>query len=161
MDFLPLPKDVENTERELTREEVEKYVKPGFDATGNPLPDPSISTFVGVIRGGKVVASLCLQVKLHAQPLQIEEGWGSVLPALVKAAEEIIITRCGAQWVYLFCPAGRLSQLAQTMGLQLEPWCVLSKLVAPEIPVKMSIEDGPLVVSREELEQYTAEGGTQ
>ena len=157
MEMLPLPTDTsENEERILTPEEIQSYVAPQYAATGNPLPDPATSQFIGVIRGGKIVAALGLQVKLHAQPLMIDDGHGAVLPALVKAAERIILERCGPQWVYLFTPAGKLTQLAQSLGMQLEPWCVCSKLVAPAIPDKPL--DMPEMIP---LESMAPEGGTQ
>lgn len=146
MDMLPPPAQsvsVTDCERELTAEEIQSFVAPQYAATGNSLPDPANSTFIGVIRGGEVVAALGLQLKLHAQPLMISDGHSAVLPLLVKTAESIILSRIGPQWVYLFCPAGRLSQIAQSMGMQLEPWCVLSKLVAPEMPAKISVEPVP------------------
>jgi len=132
----PISESLTDDIRELTPEEIAKYVKPGYDATGNTLPDPRYSTFVGVIKAGRVVASIGLQIKLHAQPLQIEDGYANVLPLLIRRTEEIILSRSGPQWVYLFTPAGKLTQLASHFGMQLEPWCVLSKLVAPEIPSK-------------------------
>jgi len=156
IDMLPPPitptQPEGDCERELTPEEIQQYVKPGYDATNNPLPDPAISTFVGVIRGGRVVASIGLQLKLHAQPLQIEDGHANVLPALVKAAERIILQRTGPQWVYLFSPAGRLAQIASAMGMQLEPWCVMSKLVTYPEPSRMVVDDvPPLVVDAGDL----------
>ena len=141
--------------RELTPEEIKKYVEPGYLATNNSLPDPRTSTFVGVIREGRVVASLGLQVKLHAQPLQIEDGYASVLPALVRGAEDLILKRTGPQWVYLFAPAGKLAQIASCFGMQLEPWVVMSKLVMPEAPAKQPIELVP------PLEDVQAEGDVQ
>jgi len=157
MDFLPLP----NTEsgdavRELTPEEIESYVRPKYEATGNPLPHPSEYSFIGVIRGGQVVAALGVGVKIHAEPLMIDPGYGSVLPALVSAVEKHILSRCGPQYVYLFAPAGRTAQLAQAMGMQLEPWVVMSKLVMPKTPHKTPVEL-PLPA----LEEMPAEGGTQ
>ena len=147
LDMLPpptLPSSPEgDCERELTPDEIQQYVKPGYDATNNPLPDPAISTFVGVLRGGKVVASIGLQLKLHAQPLQIEEGHANVLPALVSAAERIILQRTGPQWVYLFAPAGRLAQIASAMGMQLEPWVIMSKLVTHPEPSRVVVDDVP------------------
>src|ERR1700685_1880416 len=132
LDMLPPPiPDIQpegDCERELTPNEIQQYVKPGYDATNNPLPNPATSTFMGVFRGGKVVATLGIQLKLHAEPLQIEPGHGAVLPALVASAEKLILQRAGSQYVYLFAPAGRVAQMAQAMGLQLEPWVVLSKL---------------------------------
>src|ERR1017187_536323 len=143
IEMLPLPttptQPEGDCERELTPEEIQQYVKPGYDAANNALPDPAVSTFVGVIRGGRVVASLGIQLKLHAEPLQIESGHSSVLPLLVKYAERLILQRTGPQYVYLFAPAGRVAQMAQAMGLVLEPWCVLSKLVTPPEPSRIVI----------------------
>lgn len=144
MDMLPLPvleasKPSQDDIRILTPEEIQQYVKPGYDATGNPLPNSAESLFVGVIRDGKVVASLGLQIKLHAQPLQIEDGYASVLPSLIATAEKIILERSGPQWVYLFAPAGKLAQIAHHFGMQTEQWVVMSKLVAPEIPPKFNV----------------------
>lgn len=125
--------------RELTTSEI-KSVESVFTDTGNPLPDPAISTFIGCVKDGKVVGFLVLQVKLHAEPMWIEEGHSDVFTGIVRAAEKTIIGRAGPQWVYLFAPAGRVSQLAQHMGMQLEPWCVLSKLVQPDVPNKPMVE---------------------
>ena len=133
--------------RELTPEEI-KSVEPIFTATGNPLPDPGISTFVGAVENGKVIGFLVLQVKLHAQPMWIEEGHSQIFSPLVAEAERTILKKAGPQWVYLFVPAGRLSQLAQSMGMGLEPWNVLSKLVQPEIPKKIGVDLMPLVEDR-------------
>ena len=129
----------EDSIRVMTPEEI-KAEEPIFASTGNPLPNPATSTFLGVFRGGKRVAFLVLQLRLHTEPLYIEEGHSAVLPALVKAAEEYILRNVGPQWVYLFAPAGRITQLAQAMGMQLEPYCVLSKLVLPEAPAKGTID---------------------
>ena len=51
LDFLPpsTPAAPEMEVRELTADEVQSYVKPKYDDTGNPLPDPRISTFSGVL----------------------------------------------------------------------------------------------------------------
>lgn len=138
---LPVPIETKDEIRVLTADELERYVYPQYDASGNPRPDKSTSTFVGVLRGGRVVAFLGLQVKLHAQPLFIEDGYQSILPSLVDAAERIILAKCGPQWVYLFTPAGKLTQLAAHFGMQLEPWCVMSKLVAPAVPPKNAAAD--------------------
>lgn len=141
MDFLPLPgQEPQDAVRELTPEEVQSYVRPHYEATGNTLPVDGTCVFMGIIRGGQIVGALGLQVKLHAQPLILEPGHGNALPALVKGAEEYILRKCGPQWVYLFAPAGKLSQLAQSMGMQLEPWCVLSKLVQPKLPPKSPVD---------------------
>lgn len=143
IEFLPPPPVISGVNRdgvrELTPEEI-KTVEHVFHATGNPLPDPAISTFIGAVRDGKVVGFLVLQVKLHAQPLWLEQGHSDLFAPIVSAAERHIIAKAGPQWVYCFAPAGKLSQMAQTMGMQLEPWCVLSKLVQPEAPSKSVIE---------------------
>lgn len=155
IDMLPPPSTTQPTidcERELTQEEIQQYVKPGYDATNNPLPDPAVSTFVGVFRGGRMVASIGLQLKLHAQPLQIEDGHANVLPALVRAAEDIILKRAGCQWIYLFSPPGRLAQIASAMGMQLEPWVVMSKLVTPPEPSRVIVDGVPsLTVEPEDI----------
>ena len=117
--------------RVLTAEELEKYVRPDYDATGNPLPDPRYSVFLGVVRDGEVLAYLCLQLKLHAQPLVIKPGHAAMLPRLVQAAEDHILQTTGPQWIYLFAP-NELVKMATAMGMQLEPWHVLSKFVGPK-----------------------------
>lgn len=134
--------------RVMTPEEVaaEESV---FAAQGASLPDTRYATFIGVFRGGKRVAFLVLQIKLHAEPLLIEEGHSAVLGPLVSFAERYILEKCGPQWVYLFAPAGRTAQLAQAMGMQLEPYVILSKLVQAETPSKGVTE---LVVPRAETE---------
>lgn len=143
--------------RELTQEEI-ATLEPIFKAAGTGLPDPRSSNFVGAIKGGKVVGFLVLQAKIHAEPMWIEEGHSSIFSSLAKAAEDTIIKRVGAAWVYLFAPAGRITQLAQNMGMQLEPWCVLSKLVQQAAPVKTAVDLSPLEpqreVTKEELATY-------
>lgn len=121
--------------RELLPDEIES-VRHLFEARGAALPDPQISTFVGAVRDGKVVGFLVLQARLHAQPMWIEDGQSGLFQAIVSAAERVIVGKAGPQWVYLFAPAGRVSQLAQTAGMQLEPWVVLSKLVQPQSPAE-------------------------
>lgn len=118
--------------RPLSPEEIEAEVLPDYLATGNSLPDPGVSKFIGAFRGPELLAYLCLQVKLHAQPLVIRAGHAGTLPGLVHAAEAHILETVGPQWVYLFAPAGKLSQLAAACGMQLEPWVVMSRFVAPE-----------------------------
>lgn len=144
--MLELPPMIESdaSVRPLTPEEIQRECRPDYEATGNPLPDPATSTFLGVFKGGDLLGYLCLQVKLHAQPLVIRHGQGSILPRLIHEAEKFILERSGPQWVYAFVPAGKLSQIAQTMGMTLEPWNVLSKLVAPEVPPKDPISVGLL-----------------
>lgn len=138
--------------RSLSSDEIAREVAPDFLRTGNPLPDPSVSRIIGAFHpDGALAAYLVLQVKLHAQPLVIRPGAQSVLPGLVRAAEAHILATVGPQWVYLFAPAGRLSALAQTMGMQLEPWVVLSKLVQNEqtLPEKPALK-----ITEQELSDY-------
>lgn len=120
--------------RELTPEEIQsvKYV---FDAVNQPIPVPS--TFIGAVENGKVLGFLVLQVKAHAEPMWIEPGHSELFKPIVAEAEKTILKKCGPTWIYLFAPAGRVSQLAQSMGMQLEPWNVLSKLIMPEAPAKL------------------------
>jgi hypothetical protein len=122
--------------RELTPDEIEGYVRPQYALTGNVVPDPSVCTFIGIVRGGEVIAFLGLQIKLHSQPLWIKEGESARFTSLVHKAEEIILKKCGPQWVYLFCPPGRLVELAKHMDMTQEPWVVMSKLVMPPVPLK-------------------------
>jgi hypothetical protein len=129
-DSEPAPTEI----RELTAEEVDGYVRPEFESRGYPLPNPAMSTHVGIVDNGKVVGFLTLQVKLHAQPVSIDQAHRHMFAALCSKAEEVILQKIGPQWVYLFAPAGHMSQLAQSMGMQLEPWCVLSKFVQHETP---------------------------
>ncbi len=126
--------------RPLTPEEIAEHVAPDYFATGNPLPDPAISTFLGLFTPDGKVSYLCLQLKLHAQPLVLRPGHQQFLSALVHAAESHILSTVGPTWVYLFTPAGKLAQIASAMGMQLEPWVVMSKLVQPEAPAKPAFE---------------------
>jgi hypothetical protein len=138
------PKGIEY--RELTDKEI-KSVEHLFVATGNTLPDPALSTFVGCVKDGVVLGFLVLQIKMHAEPMWIQPGHSDVFQPIARMAEKIILKKCGPQWVYLFAPAGRVSQLAQSMGMQLEPWNVLSKLVMPDPPSKtwpMDLEEMPV-----------------
>src|ERR1700723_3094757 len=88
------------------------------------------------------------QIKLHAEPMWIENGHSDIFSALVREAERTVLRRCGPAWVYTFAPAGKVSQLAQAAGMQLEPWNVFSVLVMPETPSKTS----PFLVPLEEME---------
>ncbi len=142
--MLPLPtKPLEDDTRVMTPEEVAAQ-RPIFEAANANIPDPATSVFIGAFRGGKCVAFLVLQIKLHAEPMYIEEGHAAVMAPLVHAAERYILEKVGPQWVYLFAPAGRVSQMAQSMGMQLEPWVVLSKLVTPPVPDKGVTEFNPI-----------------
>lgn len=125
--------------RELTAEEIQS-VKHVFDGAGAPLPDPRSSTFVGAIEEGKVIGFIVLQQKLHAEPAWIENGKSQIFSALAQKAEEVVLQRCGPTWIYLFTPAGRISQLAATLGFQVEPWVIMSRLVMPELPARGAVD---------------------
>jgi hypothetical protein len=145
IDFLPpvasskKAPQLNNEVRELTMEEIQTLA-PIFATAGCGLPDPKVSTFVGAVKDGQVVGFIVLQVKLHAEPMWIRKGESECFKALVRKAEEVVLAKSGPQWVYLFAPAGRVSQLASSMGMQLEPWNVLSKLVAPEPPPRVPVD---------------------
>lgn len=125
--------------RELTQDEI-KTLEPIFTAAGTGLPDPAISTFIGKVVNGEVVAFLVLQLRLHAEPVWIKEGYSQNFLPLVSEAEKVILRKVGPQWVYLFAPAGKVAQLAQSVGMQIEPWVVLSRLVMPEAPAPITID---------------------
>jgi hypothetical protein len=143
--FLPLPGAAPPGPeiRVLTAEEI-ATVEPVFAATGNPLPDPAVSCFVGAVEGGKVLGFIVLQLRLHAEPMWLEEGHSDLFKPLVRAAERTILQRVGPAYAYVFAPAGRISQMAQSMGMQMEPWVVFSKLVMPEAPVPATLDLGSL-----------------
>lgn len=105
-------------------------LEPIFREQGAVLPDPAISCIVGVVEDEKVVAFIVLQLKLHAQPVWIEQGKSGLFESLVHGAEKIILERTGPQRVYLFTLEGRLTEMAVAMGMQVEPWVVSSKYVA-------------------------------
>ncbi len=135
---ISLPKPPGTREiRELTPEEIQS-VAHIFAENGTVVPEPA--TFVGAVQDGKVLGFLVLQPKLHAEPLWIEPGQSHLFTGIVKEAEKVILRKCGPQWCYLFTPTvqpvqlGRISQMATAMGMQLEPYVVMSKLVMPEAP---------------------------
>jgi hypothetical protein len=72
--------------------------------------------------------------------MYIEPGYSNVFKPLVAAAEAHILKVAGPQWVYCFTPAGKISQLASSMGMQMEPYCVMSKLVTYDPPAKHVID---------------------
>jgi hypothetical protein len=120
--------------RIMTPEEVEAE-KVLFAGRGAIWPNPTSSVFMGAFKDGKRVAFLVLQVQLHAEPLYIEEGHSGVLSSLVSKCQEYILDRVGPCAVYLFAPAGRITQLATSYGFKLEPWNVMSCIVQHPEPV--------------------------
>lgn len=142
--------------RPLTPDEITREVLPDYTRAGADLPDPAISKIIGALQDDKVIGYLVLQLKLHAQPLVIRTGYQNVLSGLVHAAESHILSTAGPQWVYLFTPAGKLTQLAASMGMALEPWCVMSKLVQPDLPAKpvLEVAPAPIPITAAEIEQH-------
>lgn len=132
--------------RVLTPEEI-STISHIFTEHGTVVPDPSVATFVGAVQDGKVLGFLVLQAKLHAEPMYLEPGQSHLFTSIVRAAEGVILKNLGPQWVYLFSPAGRVSQMAATMGMQPEPFVVMSKLVMPEAPGR------PLILMRGDDEE--------
>lgn len=126
LDLLQPPSKIEY--RELTPDEVTSLI-PIFQGQDAVFPRPEYSRFVGAVEGGKVIAFIVLQIQLHAEPMWIEDGKSYVFKSLIAEAERTILRTSGPQLVYLFAPAGRVAQMAASMGMQLEPWVVLSKLV--------------------------------
>lgn len=115
--------------RVLTPEEVET-LKPIFTEQKAVFPNPDYSFFVGAVEpGGRVVAFLCFQIQLHAEPMHIEHPYESVFQRLVDVGEKTLLERVGPCLVYTFTPAGKITQLARAAGMQLEPWNVMSKIV--------------------------------
>lgn len=94
------------------------------------FPNPQTSFFVGAVEpGGRVVAFLCFQLQLHAEPMHIEHGYERVFSRLIEVGEKILLERVGPCLVYTFTPAGKITKLAQAAGMQIEPWVVMSKIV--------------------------------
>jgi len=126
-----LQPSTEHDIRVLTPEEI-ATVEHYFSDAGVNLPSPQESVFVGIVKDGKVMGFIVIQIRLHAEPLVLEPSQAFLLPALIRKAESVILERCGPQLVYLFAPAGKISQLAASFGMQMEPWVVMSKFVVPD-----------------------------
>lgn len=140
---VPVPPKAGIEYRELSAEEIQS-VAHVFEATGNSLPNPAISTFVGAVEVGKVIGFLVIQAKVHAEPMWISEGKSQIFGTLAKKAEEVVLQRCGPSYVYLFTPAGKVSQLASVLGFQIEPFVIMSKLVMPNVPARPIIDLLPM-----------------
>lgn len=128
LDLSPVQTEPTTTFRLLEPSEVQTLA-PTFEANGVSLPNLNTSAVVGALRDGKVVGFLVLQLCLHAEPMWIEPGHSTVFPGLVQVAEQTVLERVGACNVFLFAPAGRVAQMAQAVGMRVEPWVVLSKFV--------------------------------
>lgn len=115
--------------RVLSADEVES-LRDKFNEQRAVFPNPQTSFFVGAVEpGGRVVAFLCFQLQLHAEPMHIEHPYESVFNRLVDVGEKILLDRVGPCLVYTFTPAGKITKLAQAAGMQIEPWVVMSKIV--------------------------------
>lgn len=145
IDMLP-PSDIPADIRELTAKEIES-ISHMFKEAGADMPSPNLSTFIGAVSGDRVIGFLVLQLRLHAEPLWILPGYSNLFMPLVGKAEEILLNKVGTCRVYTFVPAGKTAQLAQAMGMQMEPWVVMSKLVTPECP-----KEPPVTLSSSDLE---------
>lgn len=129
-----LPKTLEV--RLLTAAEIQQVV-PVFERQGTSLPIPQESAFVGAVDpNGVVVGFLVVQVQLHAEPMWIEQGNEHIFARLVSTAEKLISEKFGSRIVYVFAPAGKVARMAQLVGMQIEPWVVLSKVIEPAEPVQ-------------------------
>lgn len=163
IDMLPPPPRAPSGDlsvRELTPQEV-ATLSPVFKQAGADMPDPAVSTFVGAVKDGAVLGFLVLQLKLHCEPMYVTEGHSDLFLPIVKAAERLILQRTGVQYAYLFAPAGRVSRLAQTMGFSVEPWVVMSKLIAPDMPSKPVVELAVPVNGASEVHDQPNEGRDQ
>jgi hypothetical protein len=119
--------------RVLTPEEVDKYCAQAYEAAGAVKPHPGISTTLGVVRDGVPTGSfLVLQFCLHAQPLNLLQGDEGMFLALATKAEQLVLEKFGGAVVYVFATPGKISRMAQAIGMSPEPWTVLSMVVAPE-----------------------------
>lgn len=119
--------------RELTTDEVQS-VSHVFTENGAVLPDLRQATFIGAVQDGKVLGFIVLQQKLHAEPMWIAPGESLLFAPIIREAERVILKKVGPQWCYLFAPAGRVAQMAASMGMQPEPYVIMSKLIMPEVP---------------------------
>lgn len=152
---LPRPeKSLDEPEvRELTPEEI-KTIEADFHLAGVSLPDPAVATAFGAIVDGKIVGYIFAQLKMHIEPVKIDKGYSHLFSAIIRKTEEVLYSRCGSIWTYAFVNPGRMAALAESRGMTVEPWCVMSKKIGPrDLPV-VELLDSP-------LEDMPAEGGVQ
>lgn len=115
--------------RVLSVEETEQLA-PIFEAQKVSLPDPAYSFIVGALKDGKVTNNfLVAQLRLHAEPLHLEAGSEHLFRLLVRTMYKEIAERLGTTDVYLFAPDGMVSKMAETAGMEREPWNVYSTTV--------------------------------
>lgn len=159
MEMLPPPGQDGPEIRLLTPDEY-LGLAPRFESRGFTLPSPASSTAVGIFDDGKMVGYQVLQLRLHAQPTEIDPHYANLFSALCRKSEEIILQRCGPTWVYVFVEPGDMEKLAESRGLVKEPWIVYSKLVQPEAG-KPVTEFATEVIPMPKIEEMPVEGAVQ
>lgn len=122
--------------RELTLAEVNNQVSKVFTENDAVVPDPRVSTVVGVVEDGEVVAFLTLQLCLHADPVWTRPGRSDLFQALVRVAEETVAQKVGGAVVFLLAEEGsRVERLAGALGFE-KGLRAMHKFVAPAtVPV--------------------------
>jgi hypothetical protein len=135
----------------LTPEEI-KRVKPIFDERKVAMPQGGI--FIGAIENGRVIGFLVLQLKLHAEPMWIAPGKSQIFPSLVATAENYILQNSGPTYVYLFAPEGRVSEMAEAMGMTHNSEQIWYKLLG-NIPPRPFVGLQP--IATEKLASFTLE----
>jgi hypothetical protein len=151
LELLPPPVNDGPEIRPLTTEEY-LSLKPRFTDRGYDLPDPSVSTAVGIFDDGKMVGYQVLQLRLHAQPTEIDSGYSHLFSALCRKSEETIAERVGQAWVYVFVESEETAKLAESRGLIKEPYMVYSKFVQRRVelaPVEVKPEAEPEIAPEE------------
>jgi hypothetical protein len=128
--------------RPLTTEEIAS-LRPIFEAQGVGLPS---GIYMGAVEGSRVIGFLVLQLKLHSEPMWIEPGRSQIFHALVGAAENYILANSGPTWVYLFAPEGRVSELAEAMGMTRNDEQIYYKLIERPTPPRPFVDLQPIPV---------------
>lgn len=122
--------------RELTLEE-RKKLEPLFADRGVEMPNPATSTIIGAVdrETGEVSNNFIVgQLMLHAEPLHLEPGCGHLFRPLARSLYDKIAEKVGTVDVFLFAPDGKVSQMAESMGMNREPWNVYSTTVYGNAP---------------------------
>lgn len=132
--------------RELTIDEIQTLA-PDFEPYG--LPDPRTSIAIGIVRNGKILGYQFVKLMVHVQPTKLDDSLAHLFSALCRKTEEIILQKSGPTWVYVFCRPGRMAALAESRGMEVEPWVVMSKLVKPDLPTRPVMEMLPIPAAAE------------
>ncbi len=127
IDRAPLP---EYDVRVLTVEEASRLA-PVFTMRDVEPPDPANSFIVGAVTPEGEVSNnfLVAQIRVHAEPLHLTDGHEHLFRRLARTLEFEIANRIGTCDVFLFAPPGRIESMALAMGMEKEPWCIMSKHV--------------------------------